>query len=169
LYILYIKQFHNFYTYFWYILLYLFRIKMESKPIKKSPYKTERTINLDDLNKNGLLNHLFQQCLPNNMKHLSLSNKNTQETKLRSICIYLNTMKQDLVWQNFVLQECFKKALETIRRGAFDTDRQYIAFVRDKCNEWTNDLEKDIIPLSQEYQFINQIDEDIKKDEDDSP
>ena len=144
---------------------------MESKPIKKSPYKTERTINLDDLNKNGLLNHLFQNCLPNNMKHLSLSNKNTQETKLRSICIYLNTMKQDLVWQNFVLQECFKKALETIKQINFlhEEPDKYTSDIQDKCMKWIHDLERDIIPMSEEYQKYKDEEINEDEDEDDSP
>jgi GTPase involved in cell partitioning and DNA repair len=90
-------------------------------------------INLNHLNKDGLLAHIFNMCLEEKDKGIiRFCNNTTQADKLRLICIYLNRMKNQLVHQVKTLQTNWMDSLE-----AFKNDLEILADEREyeKCHE----------------------------------
>mgnify|MGYP003661716491 CR=1 FL=1 len=77
--------------------------------------KETQIINLNHLNKDGLLAHIFDMCLEKKDKGIVRFHQNSsQHDKLQLVCIYLNRMKNDLVRQVQTLQRCWEESLHAI-------------------------------------------------------
>lgn len=95
-------------------------------------------INLNHLNKDGLLAHIFNMCLEEKDKGIvRFCNNATQADKLRLICIYLNRMKNQLVHQVNTMQRCWMEELE-----AFKDDLNKLRDMKTNSEPYYDKIEK---------------------------
>lgn len=131
-------------------------------------------INLNHLNKDGLLAHIFNMCLEEKDKGIvRFCNNATQADKLRLICIYLNRMKNQLVHQVKTLQTNWEQSLIILTEDIKELDDvRQIQEVHDekrekienKLDSMLQSLKGDIVP-----NLMPTDDEEEDEDDEDSP